>query len=160
MGLGGGKTRRPQGRWFCGASARPGPDAPTVVVELSEDDRSGFLETVAFVGGYGLRLRQLYGAGIVVHSVHEKFVMEMGPRSVASRADVSDNFALPDTGSSADAAGNPGQVQVLRLEGFAVSHHQVVAIGGGTARDAHDSVACRQHRRAHGRGVVDTAVGH
>ena len=131
-----------------------------VVVELRQDDCRRLLETAPLGGRNGFRFRQLYGAGVLVHSVDEELVVEVGPRGVASRAHVSDHLALLDAGSSADAARDPGQVQVLGLESFAVAQHHIVAICVGTAGDAHRTVAGGQHGCADGRCVVDATMRH
>ena len=100
-----------------------------VLVEQREQRSCLRVEASAFAGGNRPCFRQRHRPRILVHAVHEKFVMEVRRRGPTRSAYITDHLALPHLRATPYPTTEFGKVQVFGLDVIAVLKDHEVAVG-------------------------------
>lgn len=128
------------------------------VVQQNQPLESALAKARNFLFAHGFRLWERYGAGVLMYTVDEKLIMQVGASGITGRSDVTDDLSLLDALASFDSPRELRQMQVLRHELFAVLEYYVSAIGLGARGYFYSAVPSRENGGARRCRIVDAAM--
>ena len=110
-----------------------------------------------FSQGFGpqrFRAGQMHRLRVLVHAVHQIFVMQVRAGGESGHAHITDHFALPDVRADTHAAREARHVAVERGDAVAVGQKDRVAVAAAPSREADPPIAGGVHRSADRRRVI------